>query len=541
MLEPPSDPPKSVRLLIVEDESIIAINLKETLLSLGYQVVGMAATGENAIAAATAHQPDLVLMDIRLKGEIDGVQAAEQIWQQLHIPVIYVTGHSDKSTLERAKVTAPFGYILKPVKEKELYVTIETALQRYEREFLLSTVLQGMGDGVIVVDTNLQVKYINLRAEEMTGWKQEEAREQLLTNVFNLIEQQSYTPVIAQLVNHALNQTAPVYFDQTYLLIGRTGISFPVSNSIASIQDRAGKLAGLVIVFRDITQRLLAEERNQAIARSQQLERQMNELQQLNQLKEDFLVTISHELRTPIANIKTVIHLLESVLDKQGVLEAEPVETSQGVNRYLNILKEQCEQELRLVNDLLEMRAVEAETCPLEVFPVLLQDWLPHLLEGFQDRLSQQEQQLEVTIAHNLPPLITELHSINRIISELLHNACKYTPPKGKVVVTATAIALDYPNQPRGVEICIFNSGVEIAATELNRIFEPFYRIPNGDPWRYGGTGLGLALVKKLVHRLRGEITVTSQSQSVTFLLRFPENLSMLPECQPQNQPKYDF
>lgn len=541
MLEAPSDSAKSVRLLIVEDERIIAINLKETLISLGYQVVGMVATGEQAIAEAIAQQPDLVLMDIRLKGNIDGVQAAEQIWQQLHIPVIYVTGHSDKSTLERAKVTAPFGYILKPVKEKELYVTIETALQRYEREFLLATVLQGMGDGVIVVDTQQRVKYLNLRAEEMTGWSQETARDRALAEIFNLIDQQSYTPVIAQLVGHALQQTAPIYLDRPYLLIGKTGISFPVSNSVASIQDRTGQLAGLVIVFRDITQRLLAEERNQAIARSQQLERQMHELEHINQVKEEFLATVSHELRTPIANIKTVIHLLESVLNKHGVLDAESIEPPQGINRYLNILKEQCEQELRLVNDLLEMRSIDAQTCPLEVFPVVLQDWLPHLLEGFQERLTQQQQALDLAIARDLPPLNTELHSLNRIISELLHNACKYTPAHGKVTVTAIAIAPTDPNHPNGVELCISNSGVEIAATELNRIFEPFYRIPNGDPWRSGGTGLGLALVKKLVNRLRGEVAVTSAAQVVTFTLRFPANLALLPDCQQQSQSKPRF
>ncbi len=132
---PKPDTPRPIQILVVEDERIIALNLKENLEALGYAVPAIAATGEQAIAAATDLQPDLVLMDIRLKGAMDGIQAAEQIWERLQIPIIYVTGHSDRSTLERAKVTTPFGYVLKPVKERELYVAIETALQRYENSF----------------------------------------------------------------------------------------------------------------------------------------------------------------------------------------------------------------------------------------------------------------------------------------------------------------------------------------------------------------------------------------------------------------------
>ncbi|HEY9651281.1 MAG TPA: response regulator, partial [Coleofasciculaceae cyanobacterium] len=119
---------KAIQILVVEDEKIIAINLKESLESLGYIVPGIAVSGEQAIEKSIQFHPNLVLMDIRLKGDMDGIEAADCIWDQLQIPVIYVTGHSDKGTLERAKITAPFGYILKPVKERELYVTIETAL-----------------------------------------------------------------------------------------------------------------------------------------------------------------------------------------------------------------------------------------------------------------------------------------------------------------------------------------------------------------------------------------------------------------------------
>lgn len=179
--------PTPIQILVVEDERLIALNLQECLESLGYQVVAIADTAAKAIAQATEHRPDLVLMDIRLKGEPDGICAAEQIWNTLQIPVIYITGHSDSTTLDRAKLTAPFGYLLKPFKEKALYISIESALQRYEREQLLHTVFRGMGDGVIVTDAQGRIQFLNTMAETLTGWTQADAKQRSLSEVFCLI------------------------------------------------------------------------------------------------------------------------------------------------------------------------------------------------------------------------------------------------------------------------------------------------------------------------------------------------------------------
>lgn len=128
------DEPKIVQILVVEDERVIARDIKACLENLGYAVPAIASSGVEAIEKAKALHPDMVLMDIRLEGEMDGIQAAQQIWQDLHIPVIYSTGHSDHATVERAMATEPFGYILKPIKEQDLYVTLKTALKRYQSE-----------------------------------------------------------------------------------------------------------------------------------------------------------------------------------------------------------------------------------------------------------------------------------------------------------------------------------------------------------------------------------------------------------------------
>jgi DNA-binding NarL/FixJ family response regulator len=121
------------QILIVEDEYILAANLEENLETFGYNILGIAHSAEEAIAKARELHPDVVLMDIRLQGEVDGIQAADYIWNYLQIPVVYVTGHSDKNTLDRAKLTLPFGYIVKPVKIPELYIAIEAALKHVKR------------------------------------------------------------------------------------------------------------------------------------------------------------------------------------------------------------------------------------------------------------------------------------------------------------------------------------------------------------------------------------------------------------------------
>lgn len=521
-----------IHILIVEDEYILARNMREGLESFGYQVLGIVDSGEAAIEKATELCPNIILMDIRIRGKIDGIQAAEQIWQQLQIPVIYVTGHSDQSTVERATLTSPFGYVLKPVREKELYVAIQTALSRYEREQFFSTVLREMGDGVIVVDPQLRIKYLNSTAEVLTGWKLAEVKEQLVTETIPLLNENEQNEITHPLIS-ALEAATTIYVKSNVLLVRKDGTTLPITDSAALLRDNHGAVTGAVMVFRDDTQRRLAEERDRANDRAQQIAIQLEDQRRLNQLKDDFLATTSHELRTPLSNIKLAICLLETILNQQGILSSEGMAQSQVINRYLSVLRDQSEQELKLVNDLLDMRSVEAGAYPLDPTPIRLQDWLPHVVEAFQERVTAQEQALHINIPPDLPLLVSDLPSLTRIISELLNNACKYTPTAGQIVVE---VAVEQEigdredreaNATASVVISIKNSGVEISQEYLSQIFEPFYRIPKSDPWKHGGTGLGLALVKKLVEHLQGTIAVISEQNWTTFTLQLPFSLPL--------------
>ena len=165
------------RILVVEDETIVSMDLQNSLKYLGYEVVGAAVSGPEAIAKADATRPDLVLMDIMLKGEMDGIQAAETIYARLGIPVIFLTASTDDKTLQRAKVTEPFGYMIKPFEERELHSHIEIALYKHRMEKQLreseerySLATQGANDGLW--DWNIRAKeiYFSPRWKSMLGF-----------------------------------------------------------------------------------------------------------------------------------------------------------------------------------------------------------------------------------------------------------------------------------------------------------------------------------------------------------------------------------
>ena len=120
--------------LVVEDESIVSKDIQYSLKKLGYNVVGAASTGEKAFELAMSTKPDIILMDIMLKGDINGIETAERVKKELHIPVIYLTAYADEATLAKAKVTEPYGYIIKPFKEVDLHTSIEMALYKFSKE-----------------------------------------------------------------------------------------------------------------------------------------------------------------------------------------------------------------------------------------------------------------------------------------------------------------------------------------------------------------------------------------------------------------------
>jgi PAS domain S-box-containing protein/putative nucleotidyltransferase with HDIG domain len=246
-----------VRVLVVEDESLVARDIQNMLRSLSYEVLGIVASGEQALQRASKSAPDLVLMDIVLKGDIDGITAAEKLWEEFNIPVIYLTAYADETTFQRAKLTRPFGYLLKPFEERELQTTIEMALYKSrmelklrEREEWLSTVLKSIGDGIIATDQEGLITFMNPLAEKMTGWTQDEALNKLLRDVFCL-EGSSSGKVSRPEKGGGAGEN---------ILFSRKGCQIPVEQTSTPIIDRNKTPRGNVLVFRNIALRKTAEQ-----------------------------------------------------------------------------------------------------------------------------------------------------------------------------------------------------------------------------------------------------------------------------------------
>jgi len=249
---------------------------------------------------------------------------------------------------------------------------------------------------------------------------------------------------------------------------------------------------------------------------------QVTELERLNQLKDDFLSTVSHELRTPVTNMKMAIHMLSRSLEQNQLLVSQvgqPDAQRSKIDRYFQILLNECERETSLINDLLDLQRLEAGVQPYVPAEIKLIDWLPPLLAPFEQRTRNRQQRFESDIALNLPALMCDSASLERILTELLNNACKYTPPQETIQITVRA-----NNETIQIDVC--NSGIVIPANELGLIFDKFYRIPKADRWQQGGTGLGLALVKKLIERMAGTIQVESAEGWTCFAIVLPLNSS---------------
>lgn len=267
-------PPKK-RILIVEDEGITAMDLRMRLEALGYEVVGHADTGEGAVKLAEEHKPDLVLMDIMLKGEMDGIQAAEQIRPALGIPIIFLTAYADNTTLRRAKVTEPYGYILKPFEERELHTNIEVALYKHsaerrlrDSEERLAITLGSITDAVVATDENSRIAFINPAAERLTGWERDEVLGKKPPAIIVLEDEGTRKPLTCP-VALTYERNEGISYDRDALLVTKDDGRIPISLSTAFIRDEGDKVAGVVIVFRDVTQRQNTEELMKREARSE--------------------------------------------------------------------------------------------------------------------------------------------------------------------------------------------------------------------------------------------------------------------------------
>ncbi|MBW4652141.1 MAG: PAS domain S-box protein [Kaiparowitsia implicata GSE-PSE-MK54-09C] len=245
-------------------------------------------------------------------------------------------------------------------------------------------------------------------------------------------------------------------------------------------------------------------------------QQQIQEMKKLDQLKDSFLSTTSHELRSPVANMRMAIRMLTiAIAQERAAIGVAKSQKGQAVDRYLHILDTECDREIRLINDVLDFQRLEAGEHPVTVEPIDLQDWLPLMIAPFQEQARDRQQTFQLTVSPELPIVVSDPAILERILTELANNACKYTPPAGEIIVRVHA-------QLNALQIRVSNTSNQIPASELAHIFDRFYRIPHSDPWNQGGTGLGLALVQKLTERLGGAIAVENTDEQLHFIVTLP-------------------
>jgi PAS domain S-box-containing protein len=272
----------------------------------------------------------------------------------------------------------------------------------------------------------------------------------------------------------------------------------------------------LLMVWEDITDRKSAE----AALKESHITTPSNEIQSLHRLKDEFLSSVSHELRTPLTNMKMAIQMLNISLKLQDDVSVSTDTTNKNPDwvkacRYFQILNNECDREINLINNFLDLQKLDTNAKPIVLETIKVKPWLTRVVELFQARNPNLQSQLHLHIPDLVTPLICDPFSLERILVELLTNAYRFSPPNSEITISVTL-------KSRSIQFQVTNTGIEISQTQLKRIFEKFYRIPSNDPWKQGGTGLGLALVQKLTNYLGGSIDVESGGNFTRFILELP-------------------
>lgn len=264
---------EEIFVLIVEDNRLVARDIQELLTANGYKVSDIVSSGKEALDSIQKWRPNAVLMDIQLKGNLDGISTAKIIRDKYDIPIIFLTAYSDKQTLQSAKDSDPYAFLIKPFNERELFTAVEIAVYKNslerelkENKLWFSNTLNSLGEGVIATDNELTIQFINPAAESLTGWKINEAFKKKLFEVVQFLELLDNNPVAIS--GQELLEAMSGRFTHDYYLLHKGGSATPVSCSISQIQDINGNQLGLVLVFRDITLQIRSSQKLHQLKRA---------------------------------------------------------------------------------------------------------------------------------------------------------------------------------------------------------------------------------------------------------------------------------
>jgi PAS domain S-box-containing protein len=472
----------------------------------------MATRGEDAVQRAHELQPELILMDVRLAGSLDGIQAAEIIHRSRDVPVVYLTAHSDNETLRRAAATAASGYLVKPFKSPELRCTIEVALHKHaadarvrEHEQWLNTTLHSIAEAVIATDTDGCVKLFNSVAENLTGWSRGEAQEQPLVDVLSLVDEHSGRP-LANPLEEALHTRTPWQTHEA-ALISRDGTRIAIEETTAPIVDAFGRTLGAVLVLRDVSERRAQLEQIQGL--NEQLEQRVlkrtAELASANRDLESFSYSVAHDLRGPLRSINSFSTLLtESQKDR---LDARGT-------AYLERIRAAAARMGHLIDDLLMLAGIgtgELHRTRTNV-AALARDLAPDIAAAHATH--QVEFCAEVTQVEAL----ADTRLLKIALRNLLDNAWKFTRNNPNAQVE-----LQTRSAPNAITYCLRDNGAGFDSNYASKLFSPFQRLHSER--EFPGTGIGLAIVERVIRKHGGKVWAQAElGKGAAFYFTLPNS-----------------
>lgn len=500
--------------MVVEDEQLIAKDIADTLTKLGYDVTGTVSTAEACVESAAQRRPDLVLMDIHLQGELDGIEAARLLRERFDIPVVFLSAYADEGTVARAKLSAPLGYLLKPFRKSELRSAVEVGLFRHqmerqlrERERWFSTTLRAIGDAVVAVDAAGRITFMNRAAEKLIGRSEGLAKGQPLGQVFRLLNEKTREPV-PDPIQLALARQEVVRLPADTALVSAER-ELPVEDSVAPIVDDRGERLGAVIVLRDITEERRARQQIAAADR----------LASLGAVA----AGIAHEINNPLTYILGNVGFLGEELERvaQLVQATVPSNRRQDVNQALGRLgeligevDEGATRVSRIVADLGLFGRRDQGARDGDAIAAL--DWALRVSHAALSRVAKIRRNLEP-----IPRVRGDEGRLGQVFLNMLLNAA-HAMQDGDPAANELSVATTLDSEPDGTEqvrITIRDTGSGMTPEVLDRIFDPFFTTkPVGT-----GTGLGLSVCHGVVEELGGSIRVESEpGRGTTFNIRLP-------------------
>jgi len=487
-------------ILLVEDEIIVAKNIQNILINQGYDVPFICDNGEDAIIKARETNPSLVLMDIMLKGKIDGIDTAEYIRFRLNIPVVFLTAYEDELTLNRASLTEPYGYLLKPVSERELHAAIQMAIQTHrfakklkEREEWLSILIKSIGDGIASTNSDLIINFVNPAAEKLLKLKATEVVGKKFTEILKIKEDNIYIN-INQLIQEIISNGKSFHFYYNHYLQVDEEITFPVDGKLTPLWNEKGDFNGLLFIFRDITHLKRIEEESF----------QRSKMESLNLLAGG----IAHDFNNMLTILLNNINFIQ---------QSDPSKTD--ISPYLADMMKACNLSRELTSKLISLS--KENTLHMQVCDI-------HKIIKENVSLIIKDCNIEVQYNFISPESKIEIDplQISQVIQNIVINAKEAMASGGSLYISTEYVNISeiFPEKMAEnssnntyIKISFTDTGKGIEQYNLKKIFDPYFTT------KTKGNGLGLTFSQSIIKSHGGYLIVESElGKGSTFTILLP-------------------